>query len=142
MEWTKGNTTRLIELYEKETCLWDIISPEHKNSQTRLDALNSIAKELQVDVANVEKKICNIRSQYFRELAKMKKTRSGSATESIYKPTWYGFTMLSFLSPAVEPTAHTKSAGSFLISVKINKKMKRNENPKNHIFENFENDKQ
>lgn len=88
MEQTRRNTIRLIELYEKETCLWDIMSAEHKNSQTRLDAFNSIAKVLGTNVDTIEKKITNIRSQYFRELGKIKKTKSGSATESVYKPTW------------------------------------------------------
>lgn len=87
MEQTRRNTIRLIELYEKETCLWDIMSAEHKNSQTRF-AFNSIAKVLGTNVDTIEKKIINnIRSQYFRELGKIQKSKSGSATESVYKPT-------------------------------------------------------
>lgn len=121
MEWSKANTVKLIQLYGQHTVLWDIASADHKNSNNRFDALHAIAQAIDCDTATVERKITNVRSQYFRELAKVKKSKSGSSSNDVYKPSWYGFNMLSFLSPAVEATYHTSSlgitSGSNMVSV-------------------------
>lgn len=57
MEWNKVNTEKLVQLYEKETTLWDVKSAERKDSQTRLNALNMIANVFGIDIAIIEKKI-------------------------------------------------------------------------------------
>jgi hypothetical protein len=97
IEWNKTNTEKLIQLYDKKTVVWDVMYADH-NSQTHSDALNENAKEFRTDILSMEK-IANVRSQNFCELSKIKKAKSVSADDNVYKPTWYGYKILVFFEP-------------------------------------------
>lgn len=67
MEWSKCKVAKLIELYEQEMVLWNITSSHHKNSNSRHDALQRISQVMECSIAEVEKKLHNLRSQYLHE---------------------------------------------------------------------------
>ncbi|KAK5646019.1 hypothetical protein RI129_004483 [Pyrocoelia pectoralis] len=105
MEWSKCKVGKLIELYEQETVLWNITSSHHKNSNSRHDALQRISQVMECSIAEVEKKLHNLRSQYMREKTKIEKSKkSGAGAKDVYVPKWLFFSLLSFLSPTMERT--------------------------------------
>ncbi|KAK9881373.1 hypothetical protein WA026_016264 [Henosepilachna vigintioctopunctata] len=87
MEWTKCRTTKLIELFEQESVLWNVRSAHHKNSNSRVDALQRISEALGSKSDEIEKKLHNIRSQYLREKTKIEKSKkSGAGASDVYVP--------------------------------------------------------
>lgn len=110
MEWSKCKVAKLIELYEQETVLWNITNSSHKNSNNRNDALQRISDVMECTIADVEKKLHSLRSQYLREKTKIEKSKkSGAGAKDIYVPKWQYFSLLSFLSTTTERVAHTSS---------------------------------
>ncbi|KAK9870486.1 hypothetical protein WA026_023832 [Henosepilachna vigintioctopunctata] len=110
MEWTKCRTTKLIELFEQESVLWNVRSAHHKNSNSRVDALQRISEALGSKSDEIEKKLHNIRSQYLREKTKIEKSKkSGAGASDVYVPKWCYYSLLSFLGESTENLPHTSS---------------------------------
>lgn len=110
MDWSKWKVSRLIELFEQETVLWNVTSANHKNSNTRHDALQRIATAMECTVNEVDKKLHNLRSQYLREVTKVEKSKkSGAGANDVYVPKWQFFSLLSFLSKHSECMPHFSS---------------------------------
>lgn len=121
MEWTKCRTTKLIELFEQESVLWNVRSAHHKNSNSRVDALQRIAEALGSKSDEIEKKLHNIRSQYLREKTKIEKSKkSGAGASDVYVPKWCYYSLLSFLSNSIEKLPHTSSLNLNLVSTILN----------------------
>ena len=62
-----------------------------------------MATELETTVKEIKSKLLNLRSQLGRENMKVKKTKSGQATDELYKPNWTYWQHLQFLQPAMQP---------------------------------------
>ncbi|KAG8255894.1 hypothetical protein J6590_081179 [Homalodisca vitripennis] len=76
-------------------------------ANNRHDALPRIATAMEYTLAEVEKKLHNVRSQYLREVAKVEKNQKTSAGGSdVYVPKWRFFSLLSFLSKHSECMPH------------------------------------
>ncbi|KAK9738854.1 Alcohol dehydrogenase transcription factor Myb/SANT-like [Popillia japonica] len=98
-------TERLIILYEQHPNLYDITSTNYKNKVMRTESYREIAadmkKELNIHVTyhDINKEIKNLRTQYFVETNKIKKSEvSGASTSNIYRPSWWCYKELSFLA--------------------------------------------
>ncbi|KAL1487725.1 hypothetical protein ABEB36_015632 [Hypothenemus hampei] len=102
MPFSRDITMRLIQEYEKYPELYNVQDPLYKNKTKRQECLNKIAISLgcygHITIGDVKKKINGLRTQYFNEMAKRKKSQtSGTATSDIYTSHWWCFEMLHFL---------------------------------------------
>ncbi|XP_076298584.1 uncharacterized protein LOC143217826 [Lasioglossum baleicum] len=100
---------RFIGEYETLPELWSKVHPNYLNKykkQRALEKLLLIYKEMKPTaiLKDVSKKINTLRSNYRRELNKIKTSmRSGSGTNEIYKPTSWVFYALKFLQDSESP---------------------------------------
>lgn len=96
--WSNEKVLKLIEDYHASYCLWDVTSPDYKNRVKRKVALESLAAKHNVTVAEIEKKIHNLKTSFNRERKKNTPT-SGTSPK---KSTWFAYEYLQFLLPANE----------------------------------------
>ncbi|XP_023950109.1 uncharacterized protein LOC112054523 [Bicyclus anynana] len=104
------NTMKLIDLYEKEECLWNVSSESYKSRLERHLAAKRIAEKLKIKHFTsryVVIKFRNLRNSYCQELKKM--ANSVSAGENPpYRPKVFWFKkMNSFLRPHLHPQLQT-----------------------------------
>lgn len=104
----KENIRTLVMLYEQHPCLYITKSADYHNRNKRDQALKTICNNYQeitnesITVDAVKKKINNLRSQYLDQLNKIRQSKmSGASTDEVYKPTWWLFEDMSFLSAHV-----------------------------------------
>ena len=102
-KWKNDDTCKLIDLLEERVCLWDVFDRNYHNREKREKAYKEIETELEVPVAEIRKKILQLRSQLGREIAKCNKTKSGQSSDELYKPTWIYWQKLQFLRPVMQP---------------------------------------
>ena len=96
--WTDDKISKLIELCEVRSCIWDIDSADYHNRDMKSRAFQEIADELGMEKSDCQGKWKNLRSQFGRERNNLRKTKSGQGTDELYKCTWRYFDALSFLS--------------------------------------------
>ena len=65
--------------------------------------MDEIATELETTVMEIKSKWLNLRSQLGRENTKVKRTKSGQATDELRKPNWTCWQHLQFVQPAMQP---------------------------------------
>ncbi|XP_050663494.1 uncharacterized protein LOC126964433 [Leptidea sinapis] len=94
MEWDDSKVLQLVELYRAQEVLWNPWNKDYKNRPKRYDALYKIASELSIDVTEIERKIKNVTSHYYRE---KKKVNNSKKTDNIYRCKWFAYKSLSFL---------------------------------------------
>lgn len=94
--WNRSKTMKLIRAYQKHPVLYCPKAQSDKKSPVaRTDAFKRISLETGFPMAAVEKKVATLRSQYFRELAKIQRSRRSG--RELYVPNWYAFELLAFL---------------------------------------------
>jgi len=104
VKFSDAETFAFIELYKKNSCLWDISSNYYKNSLLRKNAYTLIGKEMCLDVAKVKTKINTLRSTYTSELKKVEQSiKSGQ----IYSPKLVWFKAMSFINENIIPRGKT-----------------------------------
>ena len=96
--WSNDKVLKFIEDYQASSCLWDVTSPNHKNRVKRKSAIDSLAAKYEVTVADIEKKIHNLKTSFNRERKKNNQA-SGSSPK---KSSWFAYDYLLFLLPANE----------------------------------------
>ena len=52
-KWTEEETEKLIDLLEKNTCLWDVSNKEYHLKNKREKALRDMSDELDMEVADI-----------------------------------------------------------------------------------------
>lgn len=109
-------TMELIDLYEKEECLWNTWSVEYKNREKRAKAAERIAAAFNVksfEARHVVIKFKNLRNSYCQELKKIANSLiSGLGDEEVYRPRVFWFPKMdSFLRPHLQPA---RGAGSLV----------------------------
>ncbi|KAJ8720995.1 hypothetical protein PYW08_006460 [Mythimna loreyi] len=72
MEWDDEKCLTLINLYHEKEVLWNPKHPNHKSRPKRFDSLNEIANHFNTNVSEIERKIKNLTSQYYRERKRVK----------------------------------------------------------------------
>ena len=102
-KWDSRETSSLIELIEQRPCLWNVNDRTYHSRVERERALNEIGDQIGVSAAECKSKFAILRGQLGREMAKVAKTRSGQATNDLYKPSWIFWDQLQFLRPVLQP---------------------------------------
>ena len=96
-KWNEENATALIDLLERP-CLWNIFDSQYMKHEKCDSAYKEIAETLEREVGEIKTKINNLRAQLGQEIGKVKKTRSGQATNELYQPSWIHWERLQFLA--------------------------------------------
>ncbi|KAH1028625.1 hypothetical protein HUJ05_001963 [Dendroctonus ponderosae] len=93
----------LICIYEKYPECYDSNLPAYRKKhikRTKMQQIHDEFKEVypEATLEDVQKKIANLRTQYFNESKKRRKSMlSGNGQDDIYKPSWWCFDLLTFL---------------------------------------------
>ncbi|GBM65121.1 hypothetical protein AVEN_70840-1 [Araneus ventricosus] len=74
MEWTRKQVITLIELFREEPVLWDQTKNEVEDKNKKKNGWTEIAEELKINKLEVQIKVREIISQFYKE---MKKKKSG-----------------------------------------------------------------
>ncbi|XP_069363848.1 uncharacterized protein [Maniola hyperantus] len=89
MKLTENQTLLFVSLYREHVCLWDITSEFYKHKGMRQSALQKICEGMQIEgftVEDVKNKIKSMRSTYYLELDKIKKSSTSGASGDVYQP--------------------------------------------------------
>ncbi|KAF2890191.1 hypothetical protein ILUMI_15982 [Ignelater luminosus] len=95
--WNQELTVSLIQFYEQQPVLYQASHPHYKNKPKRLQALQTIQKQLVdscplaasqgLQIDDVKEKLHTLRTQYFKEINKIKVNQhSGAGVEEMYTP--------------------------------------------------------
>ncbi|XP_067623023.1 uncharacterized protein [Eurosta solidaginis] len=103
MEWTREKTLALINEYRKRRGLWDMTHDDYRKKDVKQNLLIEVSSCLggNIPVGEIEKKFHTLRTQYHREINRMKRKEP-------YNSKWFGFKNLQFLS---SPMARRLSRG-------------------------------
>lgn len=100
--------SKFIECYEKNKALWDVTSSEYKIREKKnygyrelLKIFKNIKQDATID--DVKKKINSLRSNYRRELRKLKQKQSEAGTDDIYQSSVWWFDKMNFLEYLGKP---------------------------------------
>ncbi|EDW58379.1 uncharacterized protein Dvir_GJ14398 [Drosophila virilis] len=93
MEWTREKTLLLISEYRQRRGLWDMTCDEYRKKDVKQRLLNEVSDVLggNIPISELEKKFHTLRTQYHREINRMKRKEP-------YNSKWFGFKNLVFLS--------------------------------------------
>ncbi|ALC46530.1 CG11504 [Drosophila busckii] len=93
MEWTREKTLLLISEYRQRRGLWDMTCDEYRKKDVKQRLLNEVSEVLggNIPIPELEKKFHTLRTQYHREISRMKRKEP-------YNSKWFGFKNLVFLS--------------------------------------------
>ena len=97
--WAREEIETLITLWEGNEILYNVSLSDYLNKDKKSAAVKQIAEQLEINDENVSKKMASLRSYYcqLRSQYKSAKTKSGSGTADIKKPTSPFFDSLKFL---------------------------------------------
>ncbi|XP_055850016.1 uncharacterized protein LOC129914700 [Episyrphus balteatus] len=93
MEWTRDKTLSLINEYKKRRGLWDMTHEDYRKKEMKQKLLIEVSASLGggIPIVEIEKKFHTLRTQYHREINRMKRKEP-------YNSKWFGFKNLQFLS--------------------------------------------
>lgn len=93
MEWTRDKTLSLINEYKKRRGLWDMTHEDYRKKEMKQKLLLEVSASLGggIPIVEIEKKFHTLRTQYHREINRMKRKEP-------YNSKWFGFKNLQFLS--------------------------------------------
>ncbi|XP_073817597.1 uncharacterized protein [Musca autumnalis] len=93
MEWTREKTLALIQEYRKRRGLWDMTHEDYRKKDVKHKLLVEVVESLggNIPILEIEKKFHTLRTQYHREINRMKRKEP-------YNSKWFGFKCLQFLS--------------------------------------------
>ncbi|XP_016951486.1 uncharacterized protein LOC108025482 [Drosophila biarmipes] len=93
MEWTREKTLLLIGEYRSRRGLWDMTCDDYRKKDVKQRLLNEVSQVLggNIPINELEKKFHTLRTQYHREISRMKRKEP-------YNSKWFGFKNLVFLS--------------------------------------------
>lgn len=93
MEWTREKTLALIHEYRKRRGLWDMTHEDYRKKDVKQKLLVEVSETLSgnIPIMEIEKKFHTLRTQYHREINRMKRKEP-------YNSKWFGFKYLQFLS--------------------------------------------
>lgn len=119
-EWTREKTIQLINEYRKNRGLWDMTHEDYRKKDVKRDLLHKVAQNIdngKIPALEIEKKFHTLRTQYHREIHRMKRSEP-------YNSKWFGFKHLEFLS---SPKACRQSKNFQYIKVDTPKVQKQQE---------------
>lgn len=102
--WSRELIANLIVLYQQHPELYQVLSKSYHNRNARELALQDICENLNkmhftnLKVADITKKIHGLRTTFFQEVNKIKKSESsGASADDVYVPKWWCFEQMHFL---------------------------------------------
>lgn len=95
MMWTTEKTLSLIEAFHNTPSLWDVHNTDYRDKVKKKMAFNKIADELNISSLDVEKKIHNLKTQFYREHKKA--TTKDTRGDSSGGTNWFAYKPLLFL---------------------------------------------
>jgi len=102
VELSRERICELIEGYRNKPVLWDTSRPDYKDRVKKSLAWNDLSEEFGLETAVLQRKIQNLRCQWAAEKNKVERSiRSGASSTSVYKPKWFGYTLLNFLNDSM-----------------------------------------
>ncbi|CAG5033251.1 unnamed protein product [Parnassius apollo] len=113
--WDDSAVLLLIEKYQENELLWNPRHMDFKNRNKKNDAIRHIASVFNIASSEIERKLKNLTSHYFREKRKYEESkRSGSGREDVQLPKWFAYKALSFLNDknAPVPTLNSHTSKS------------------------------
>lgn len=96
--------SNFIEPYKQKTCLWDSNCRDYSNRNARRAALEELLQiykqyDNTANIASVRKKIDTLRTNYNRELKKVRASETtGISPDEVYQPSLWYYQQLDFLS--------------------------------------------
>ncbi|XP_067215180.1 uncharacterized protein [Linepithema humile] len=111
MEWSNEKTIEFLELYEKETLLWNPKHISHKDRNAVNDSWKKIEAILNISVKELKKKK-NVLLATYRKLARkvQDSTKTGSGASDVFKPNWFAYeNMAKFLHSIYTPATTINS---------------------------------
>ena len=111
--WTKEQTSFLINLYEGNSILYDVQSSDYLNKIKKENCPKDICKELQevrvTTISEIKLKIKILKQQYNREKNMvLKSKKSGAGGNEVYVPKLWCYEQLKFLENfSVEKPAYS-----------------------------------
>ncbi|XP_047508793.1 uncharacterized protein LOC125052182 [Pieris napi] len=113
--WDDSAVLLLIEKYQENELLWNPRHMDFKNRNKRNDTIRDIASVFYIASSEIERKLKNLSSHYFREKRKYEESkRSGSGRDDVQLPKWFAYKALSFLNdknaPVPTVNSHTPSS--------------------------------
>ncbi|CAB4038862.1 Hypothetical predicted protein [Paramuricea clavata] len=116
--WTVEEEELLVELWPNYECLYKTNSPEFKRVDKRQSAREDIRRKLETELessftdADIKAKIRNLRTQYGKEMGKVRASvASGAGTSSVYEPSWRFYNSLHFLRDSITPVKTKPTSG-------------------------------
>ena len=88
----------LIDLYEEKSLLWNLFDKR----DLRELATKEISEKLGIALGDIKAKLNSLRAQLGRELMKVRKTKSGQATNELYVSNWAHWDRLQFLAGVIQ----------------------------------------
>lgn len=104
--WDRDKIINLIELFREQPSLWDPTNPDYKIRNKKHDAWGSIALEMKLERAEVERKMRCLIGQFQRSF----KRKSGSAASEV-PVKWFAFNSLMFLKDKTQPREFRSAGG-------------------------------
>jgi len=102
VELSRERICEVIESYRQKHILWDISRPDYKDRVKKSLAWSDLSEEFGLETAILQRKIQNLRCQWAAEKNKVERSiRSGASSTSVYKPKWFGYTLLNFLNDSL-----------------------------------------
>ncbi|KAF9408385.1 hypothetical protein HW555_011922 [Spodoptera exigua] len=107
---------KLKEKYQENEPLWNPRHMDFKNRNKRNDAIRDIASVFNIASSEIERKLKNLSSHYFREKRKYEESkRSGSGREDFQLPKWFAYKALSFVSDKNAPVPTLNSHAPMVV---------------------------
>lgn len=105
MQLTQKDTIKLIEEFRNRRCLWDPTSADFNNRAIKRNNYAELATLFDVGYKDVEGKLHNLRSQFYREHKKVE-TSKLTGRDDTFVPRWYGYDLLLFLIGVEKPDSN------------------------------------
>ena len=83
-KWSTEETCKLIELYREYSLLWDPTCIYYKNKFKKADAFKAIGNLLNVTQVEVDRKLRNTNSQFFRQRRVYEKMRKSGVGKQFH----------------------------------------------------------
>lgn len=111
MEWPYDKVLQLIALFQQRPLLWDTQCDAYKDRQKRHEVTLELAARFNVEKDEIERKLKNLQSHFYREVKKEEQSKSAGTT-GIYRSKWFAYNAMRFLADKSKPRRPHIQVGS------------------------------
>ncbi|XP_071573313.1 uncharacterized protein [Temnothorax nylanderi] len=104
-EWPYDKVLQLIALFQQRPMLWDTQCDAYKDRQKRHEVTLELAARLNVEKDEIERKLKNLQSHFYREVKKeeLSKLSTSTGTTGVYRSKWFAYNAMRFLADKSKP---------------------------------------